>query len=283
MFSMSHRFKSNSFSSKRTSYCAKELDIEMKSIFFQYTNLQIFLYTRKYNFLSLEPHVDIICRKFNFAKDFPKFFLLPNLSLIGSFTDLSIKNLHPKKSVLFSGKESNDNEPLYLKQNLNERNVLINIKKSSFMRVIDTLHGGSYYHGSQFMFLLIPRHHAIEYGNNTSLINALTLIQSKKPRLHSNRGKNHSVYFEGNSSNYVDLGVGACRSMPGLYLRSCKGVSEQDIKAVEDYFHFVNVISKQFLPKSLLKKFNDILNEIELDNFKALNSYSKKNCCQIVI
>ena len=84
------------------------------------------------------------------------------------------------------------------------------------------------------------------------------------------------MFFESNHSNYVDLGIGACRSMPGLYVRKVKGVNKLEMKDVHCYFKFIQTVASQFLPKCLLDKFNEILNDVRLDDFSKLRHYSEQ-------
>ena len=275
-FTMSHSFKSKSSSSRRTIFCAGELNIEMKNLFIQYSNLQIFLKSRKINLNNPIIHGAILENKFQFVKESKNFFLLPHLASIGTTRNTSLSEELKNQVILFSGKSDNKKEFDVLKSQFSKNTMLLNIYSNQYISVINTINGGTYYHGNKFMFCLLPREVSIKFNDMRRVIESLNLLQRKKPQMHSNRGKKHSVFFENIGSNYVDLGIGACRFMPGLYKRVIKGVNNKDYFNVENYFKFVNDQISHFLPKCLLKRFNEVLNEINLDDLSKLQSYKEQ-------
>ena len=109
-FTISHSFKSKSSSSRRTIFCAGELNIEMKNLFIQYSNLQIFLKSRKINLNNPIIHGAILENKFQFVKESKNFFLLPHLAAIGTTRNTSLSEELKNQVILFSGKSDNNKE-----------------------------------------------------------------------------------------------------------------------------------------------------------------------------
>ena len=126
------------------------------------------------------------------------------------------------------------------------------------------------------MFVLIPRAISISIDYPHGFMKSLHEIQSKKPRLSSNRGKSNCVLFEIERSNHVDLGVGVSRFSPGLYKKVIHGVSQTAIESVETYFNAVEKICKKSLPQCLMEKLNTVMNDIEMDDFDNVKSYKEK-------
>ena len=275
-FSISHVFKAKSFSSNRTKYCGHQLDLEMKNLFSQYNKLQIYMLSRKYNLCNPLQHKAILEIKFKFVKDSPMFYLLPHLSSTGDLNNLSLRRKFCKKVILFSGKSNIINELDMLRNQIQDQVILLNIRMDKDIKIINTLRGGTFYNRNKFTFCLIPRKAALEFPDMHHVINNLQFLQTKKPRHHSNRGKKHNVFFENTSSNYVDLGIGVCRSMPGLYLRSVKGVKNYDIHAIQNYFKFIQIVVSEYLPKCLLDRFNEILNDINSYDLTKLQDYTSQ-------
>ena len=231
---------------------------------------------RNYDVLNPSKYKKILERKFQFVETSPQFYLLPHLSSVGNMNKFSFTKEYQNKIILFSGKNNIMNELDILKSQIKENVVLLNIVGNKAISIINTYNGGTYYNSNKFMLCLIPREESLGFMNMQYVAKDLQLLQSKKPRLHSNRGKKHNVFFENISSNYVDLGIGACRSMPGLYVRKVNGISKDDIPTLYKYFEFIQNVVSKFLPKCLLKRFNEILNDIRLDDFTKLHHYSSQ-------
>ena len=275
-FTTSHNFKSTSNSSKRTQLCAKILDDELKVVYKNVKKLILFLLARKKQVQDSFEHRDVLTRNFSFVKTSPGFYLCPILSPIGNDTTVSLHVIFPQHKLCFSGKSSNEDESLFLKHQLDDKYKLINVMSSPLMSIVNTQYGGISYLGTKFKFVLIPREACLKYFSIISFINGLKGMQKKKSPLSSNRGMCHRVLFEKCSSNYVDLGIGVSRFMSGIYKKRIPGISEDHVNNVDCYFQFVQDVVKQHLPMCLLRKFNDALNMIGLEDLSRVKYYAEK-------
>ena len=210
-------FKARSHSSKRTNFCATMLDEELKSIYMNIKKLNIFAVSHKMDICNLRVHHDALKKKFKFIEDSPNFYLSRNWTN-SSLKDLSrLDSICPERVLLISGKSRISNETKFLKSQLIPNKSAICALSSHHLRIDDTFEGGYSYLGPKLKYIRIPRSEAIKYKEFHLLLNGLKAMQDKKAPLLSNRGNKHQVFFENKSSNYVDLGIGVSRFMPGLY------------------------------------------------------------------
>ena len=153
---------------------------------------------------------------------------------------------------------------------------MVRLKYNKAIIIIDTTDGGICYNNTKLMFILIPRSISIEIPNAQNFINALQVIQSMKPSLSSNRGKRNRVLFEISNSNYVDLSIGVSRFFPGIYKKSINEVSKSKTDIVETYFGAIENICKNYLPNCLINKLDQVLNDIQMDNFDEAKTFKEK-------
>ena len=225
--------------------------------------------------MSNQSLVDALMKNFPCFKASSIFFMLPWLSTLGNNDNMSFKQILKDKEIFFSSKDSKD-ESTFIKNQLRLNSIMIEIKHNSSIRIINSLNGGVFYHGNKLMFVLIPRAISISIDNPHCFMKSLQEIQSKKPRLSSNRGKNNRVLFEIESSHYVDLGIGVSRFFPGLYKKVINGVSQTVMVTVETYFNAVEKICKNHLPQCLMDRLNIVMNDIEIDNFDNVRCYKEQ-------
>ena len=271
-FTISHSFSSKTSSSRRTSYCASILNRELKKIHLRYMRINLFKLKLEQKLLSRHDIQIIIEKKFCLDKNSSRFYSLKNLVTASCDERYSIKNTLSKKSVIFSGKSNNNLESDFLLSQLDECANMINIVSSSSpkMNIINTTTGGSYYLGSKFMFVLIPREEAIKFPSPHLFHKCLSVIETKKPKMHSNRGKNRKVFFETKFSNYVDVGVGVSRCSTGLYMKSVRDLPLNEVTVLQKSFSFINNIVLRYIPSSLTEAFSNSLKVVGLDDFSRL-------------
>ena len=201
--------------------------------------------------------------------------MLPQLGTLGTSTNIDLMKIYKEKTILFSAKNNNKDESQYLLSQLKNDSVIINILHSKYMNIVNSTNGGMKYLNNKLMFILVPREKVIEYNSYSELFISLHNIQKKKPKLSSNRGKNHTVYFESDHCNYVDLGVGACRSMPGLYKKVIHGLESKYMIDVEKYFDHIRLVTQKFLPQCLIDTLNIAFKNICLEDLSSLNTYAE--------
>ena len=273
-FSTSHRFKSNTSSSVRTMFVARNLDENLKTLHRSYLKIQIHkLNNRHLSNHHLAQSLDV---KFSCFKASSHFFMLSWLSNDDNNRQVSLKDVYKGKEILFSGKNEDEDECQFVANQLLIHSLMMRIKNNPSIRTIDTVMGGVYYHDTKLMFILIPRKFSIGISSPHLFMNSLNEIQGRKPPFSSNQGKSCRVLFEIETSNYVDLGVGVSRFCRGLYKKIINGASDNSIKTVQSYFNSVEGICQKFLPQCLLQKLNDTLNDIQLEDFNELRTYKQK-------
>ena len=127
----------------------------MKNLFIQYSNLQIFLKSRKINLNNPIIHGAILENKFQFVKESKNFFLLPHLASIGTTRNTSLSEELKNQVILFSGKSDNNKEFDVLKRQFSKNTILLNISSNQNISVINTINGGITGTNSCFVFSLV--------------------------------------------------------------------------------------------------------------------------------
>ena len=278
-FTTSHAFKSKSPSSRRTHYCASLLNTELRNIHSKYMTISLFKMKLRKKSISTGNIKDILMKKYSLDSQSIGFYSLDNLVTPSCDTSASLSSDYANKYVVISGKVDIEQESEYLKSQLNDSYHCLSVftkLSSPLVNIIDVVSGGSYYLGSKLMFVLIPREVARKFPNPKGFHKALSVIESLKPKLYSNRGKRRKVLFENSKSNYVDLGVGVSRSRTGLYMKTVNGIPSNHVEVVEECFRFVNDIVARFLPFSLLEALSSALEDIHVDDFDNLKTSSEK-------
>ena len=237
--------------------------------------LGIFLTSRKKDIAAPMDYANTIKKKFEFVRYSPYFYLIPNLTSKTTDMNTFLNDRFRDKKLLFSGKENNMKESKVLYTQLSCNDVILNIKSSPLISIMNTKNGGYSYLGTKLLYIFIPRHEAISYNDCESFVLGLDSYQRKKKSQSSNRGISHKVYFEDKKSNYVDVGIGAARFMPGLYKKSINGVADENVKNVNQYFNYVERTVKKYLPQCLLESLNIALNEIGLEDLSKVGSYKQ--------
>ena len=277
MFTTSHAFKSKSNSSKRTQECARLLNEEMQVVFKNIKKVALHLLVRKKNFYSPLEYRNLLMKKFPFVSDSPGFYLCPKIPSNSLNTNVfSFKSTFKDRVIWFSAKESINDETEFLKQQMDEKYLMIGLRSNPQISFLDTKNGGVTYSGTKFKFILLPREQSISYKRLESFLIGLNEMKMKKSCLASNRGSKHKVLFEDSYSNYVDLGIGVSRFMPGIYKKKIHGVSDHHIENVNKYFKFVQESVTKHLPLCLLKRFNEALNIVGLEDFNTVELYAEK-------
>ena len=248
----------------------------MKSVYVNCITLHEFLLSRNIDTKNPKSYGYVLLKKFPFVSLSPKFYLSPMLSDFESNKTLLLTELIKNQYILFSAKSSVLKEPIFIQQQLSSPYSWVNIKNSEHISIIDTSLGGIYYCEEKLLFIFIPRADAIKYQDVKKYVSGLLTMERSKKALSSNRGNSHKVFFENSSSNYIDVGIGVSRFMRGLYRKELVGVSDEDIKNVNDYFSFVENTVKQYLPSCLLEKLQIAMNLIGMEDFNQLKSYNEK-------
>ena len=277
MFTISHAFKSKSNSSKRTQECARLLNEEMQVVFKNIKKVALHLLIRKKNFYSPLEIKNLLMKKFPFVSESPGFYLCPMIPSISMKSNtFSFKSTFKDRVIWFSAKESINNETEFLMQQMDEKYLMIDLRSNPHISFLDTKSGGISYSGTKFKFILLPREQSISYERLESFLIGLNEMKMNKSSLASNRGSKHKVLFEDSYSNYVDLGIGVSRFMPGIYKKKIHGVSDLHIENVNKYFKFVQECVTKHLPLCLLKRFNEVLNIVGLEDFDTVEVYAEK-------
>ena len=101
-FSTSHRFESNTSSSVRTMFVARNLDENLKALHRTYLKIQIHKLTNRHlTNLHLAQSLDV---KFSCFKASSHFFMLSWLSKDDHNRHASLKDLYKWREIIFSGK-----------------------------------------------------------------------------------------------------------------------------------------------------------------------------------
>ena len=251
------------------------MDEELKEIHQQYFKVQIYKWHKLDNNPIKNGIREELANKFDYFKESSDFFLLDYLNNKIKSKD-SLKKLHNGLELFFSGKEGIENENSFVRSQLNSNSMMLAIQNNNKFSIVDVYKGGIYYLDKKLAFILIPCEESISIPNAKEFLESLKEIQSKKPPLSSNRGKNKRVLFEFDKSNYVDFGIGISKFFSGIYKKEIKGVSNVSWEHIHNYLNYIEEISKKYLPKCLLDKFNKVLKDINMDNFNEALSYKSK-------
>ena len=96
-------------------------------------------------------------KKFPFVSDSPGFYLCPMLPSISlNSNDTSFKSTFKDQVIWFSAKESIDDEPEFLKNQMDEKYLMIGLRSHPQISFLDTMNGGLSYAGTKFKFILLP-------------------------------------------------------------------------------------------------------------------------------
>jgi len=209
-----------------------------------------------------------------FEKKTCNFFQIPPLLPFSSESRKTFSESYHNKQLIFSGKSA-ETESSFFESQLHPSIVLLPILSIPDLQVIDTIHGGVHYFNKKLSFILVPRSESIGMKDPKSFISSLSKLEKTRPNLSSNRGSSRNVFFEIETSNYVDFGVGVCRGMTGLYIKQSSVLNDKIMKPIHRALSFIHHISEKYIPKSLLKSLNKGLNDIDLEPFDSLLSYKE--------